>query len=405
MRPVASTLDLCDICATKAADAAVAWPATYERLAEWPGPAHYASTFYAHDLEIGLFLKDIWYFGAPGETLAPGAMIHKVLLGEPILIGRDEAGKPFALRDICPHRGVPLSAGKLYDARSSGCGHTAVECPYHGWKFGTDGHCAEIPSLVPGQDVEVSRIRVRRYPVREVQGNIWIYIADDKRADLEPTGEPPLMPGFDADQRPNIREKMTFSCHIDHAVIGLMDPAHGPFVHRSWYWRTQKSIHEKAKAFAPAELGFAMVEHAPSSNSFAYKILGGAPRTEISFRLPGIRIERITAGRHRVTGLTCVTPVDEKTTEITQSFYWTMPLLTMLKPVLRPFMRAFLDQDRAMVDLQQEGLRFDPRLMLINDSDVQAKWYHRLKTEWQEAGEQGRPFENPVKPTTLRWRS
>jgi phenylpropionate dioxygenase-like ring-hydroxylating dioxygenase large terminal subunit len=351
-----------------------------------------------------MFLRDIWYFALPGETLKRGAMSHKVLLGEPVLIGRTGTGEPFALRDICPHRGVPLSAGLLLGAESSGCGVAAVECPYHGWKFQTDGRCVEIPSLVPGQDVEVSRIRVRRYPVREVNGNIWIYMADEKRADLTPTHEPPSMPGF-PDRPADIRETMTFSCHVDHAVIGLMDPAHGPFVHRAWWWRSRKSIHEKSKAFAPTDLGFAMVEHRPSSNSAAYKILGGAPTTEIAFRLPGIRIEQIKAGRNRLVGLTSVTPIDQKTTEITQSFYWTMPFLSIFKPVARHFMRAFLAQDRDMVDLQQEGLRFDPRLMLINDADVQAKWYHRLKSEWEEALDQGRPFENPVKPATLRWRS
>ena len=351
-----------------------------------------------------MFLRDIWYFAMPGEALKRGDMAHKVLLGEPVVIGRTEEGEVYALRDICPHRGVPLSAGKFYDAATSGCGHSAIECPYHGWKFGIDGVCAEIPSLVPGQDMEVSRIRVRRYPAREANGNVWVYMAEEKRADLPPTHEPPAIPGFEG-RAPDIRESMIFSCHVDHSVVGLMDPAHGPFFHRSWYWRTRASIHEKAKDFAPAELGFAMVEHTPSSNSFAYKILGGKPRTEISFRLPGIRIERITAGRHRLVGLTSVTPVDENTTEITQSFYWTMPLLTVAKPILRQFMRAFLGQDRDMVNLQQEGLRFDPRLMLINDSDVQAKWYHRLKGEWADALEQGRPFQNPVKPVTLRWRS
>lgn len=351
-----------------------------------------------------MYLRDIWYFALPGETIKPGAMTHKVLLGEPLLIGRTQAGDAFALRDICPHRGVPLSAGRLLGADENTCGEAVVECPYHGWQFRADGRCAEIPSLVPGQDVDVSRIRVRRYPVKEVQGNIWVYMADEKRADLVPTHEPPTMPDF-GDRAPNIRETMIFSCHVDHAVIGLMDPAHGPFVHRSWWWRSRKSIHEKAKAFAPTEFGFAMVEHKPSSNSLAYKILGGAPTTEISFRLPGIRIERIKAGKHRLVGLTSVTPIDEKTTEITQSFYWTMPFLSILKPVARRFMRNFLAQDRDMVDLQQQGLRFDPRLMLINDADVQAKWYHRLKSEWDEAVEQGRPFENPVKPATLRWRS
>lgn len=351
-----------------------------------------------------MFLRDIWYFAMPAESIERGAMTRKVLLGEPVLIGRTQDGEAFGLRDICPHRGVPLSAGTLLDSTDSGCGEPTVECPYHGWKFRADGRCAEIPSLVPDQDMDVSRIRVRRYPVREIQGNIWIYMSDEKRADLPPTHEPPVMPDFDG-RAPNIRETMNFSCHVDHAIVGLMDPAHGPYVHRSWWWRSKKSIHEKAKAFAPSPLGFAMVEHEPSSNSLAYKILGGTPTTEIAFRLPGIRIERIKAGRHRLVGLTSVTPIDEKTTEITQSFYWTIPFLSIFKPIVRRFMRSFLGQDRDMVNLQQEGLRFDPRLMLINDADVQAKWYQRLKSEWAEAVEQGRPFENPVKPATLRWRS
>lgn len=354
-----------------------------------------------------MFLRDIWYFGGAGEVLKAGGMVHKVLLGEPLVIGRTPEGELFALRDICPHRGVPLSAGVLYGAGESGCGEAAVECPYHGWKFRTDGRCAEIPSLVPGQTIEVDRIRVRRYPVREIQGNIWVYMADAARADLTPTQEPPEMPGIPAiaSRAPDMRETMIFDCHIDHAVIGLMDPAHGPFVHRSWYWRSRSSIHEKAKAFAPSPLGFKMVEHKPSSNSFAYKLLGGEPRTEIAFSLPGLRIERISVGEHRLIGLTTVTPIDEKKTEITQSFYWTMPFLGLLKPFVRPFMKAFLRQDRDMVNLQQKGLAFEPRLMLINDADVQAKWYHRLKTEWIESQEQGRPFENPVKPATLKWRS
>ncbi|MEQ9144317.1 MAG: aromatic ring-hydroxylating dioxygenase subunit alpha [Parvibaculaceae bacterium] len=351
-----------------------------------------------------MFLRNIWYFAVPGEALKPGAMMHKVFLGEPVVIGREADGTPFALRDICPHRGVPLSAGKMFSPQASGCNATALECPYHGWKFRTDGRCAEIPSLVPGQEMEVERIRVRAYPVREVQGNIWIYMASDAAADVPPAIDPPEVPYFTT-QAPRLREAMNFSCHIDHAVIGLMDPAHGPFVHRSWWWRSSKSIHEKAKDFAPNPRGFTMVAHAPSKNSGAYKILGGKPVTEISFQLPGIRIETIRAGKHTVCGLTAVTPVDENHTEITQTFYWTMPFLSIIKPVARLFMRSFLGQDRDMVNLQQEGLKFEPRLMLINDSDIQAKWYHRLKTEWGKSVEDGTEFVNPIEPVTLRWRS
>ena len=34
-------------------------------------------------------------------------------------------------------------------------------------------------------------------------------------------------------------------CNVDHGIIGLMDPAHGPFVHQAWWWRSGASIHEK----------------------------------------------------------------------------------------------------------------------------------------------------------------
>ena len=182
-----------------------------------------------------MFLRNIWYFAMPSEALKSGQMVHKVLLGEPVVLGRTESGEVFALRDTCPHRGVPLSTGKLYSAHESGCGTNAIECPYHGWKFKPDGACAEIPSLVPGQEMEVARIRVRRYLLEEKSGNVWIFMSE--KEEDQPTSNPPEIPGF-AQGRPAIREQMIFSCPIDHAVIGLMDPAHGPFVHRSWWWRT-----------------------------------------------------------------------------------------------------------------------------------------------------------------------
>ena len=60
---------------------------------------------------------------------------------------------------------------------------------------------------------------------------------------------------------------------------------------------------------------------------------------------------------------------------------------------------------KAMVDLQNQGLKYDPALLWIDDADRQAKWYVALKREWAAARAAARPFKNPVKPTTLRWRS
>ncbi len=346
------------------------------------------------------FLYDIWYFACLGRDLKPGSLRRKELLGEPVLLGRTQAGEAFALRDICPHRAAPLSAGRILEDG----GAAVVECPYHGWTFSTaTGVCAAIPSLVDGQDLDVERIKVRRYPLVERDGLAWIFIPGSKHFTGAPPSEPPELPAHLG--KPKLVERARFHCHVDHAVVGLMDPAHGPYVHRQWWWRSGGSIHAKAKQFGPRDLGFAMEAHRPSSNSYAYKVLGGAPTTEIVFKIPGVRTEHITNDKHQVLGFTAVTPLTETETEITQVFYWKFPLFDVVKPLVRPFVRAFLHQDGDMVNLQQEGLKYDPNLMLIDDADMQAKWYHRLKKEWVVSREEDRAFRNPVEPVTLKWRS
>lgn len=351
------------------------------------------------------FLKDIWYSAGPAADFKPGSMAHRTLLGEPILVGRDHGGEVFALRDICPHRGVLLSAG-LLKSTGNGTAGSEVECPYHGWRFGTDGGCTAIPSLVPGQTMDVGRIKVRSYPVEERQGLIWIFMAETPHAGA-PTLPAPIIPLVGEAARPLLVEAMTFHCNVDHAVIGLMDPAHGPFVHKAWWWRDSGTIHAKAKNFRPSPLGFTMSSHKPSSNSALYKVLGGEVKTEISFQLPGLRIEQIQVGAKRhIVGVTTVTPITADTTEVRQLFYWNIPWLALARPFLRSMALTFLDQDRSMVDLQAEGLKYDPRLMLIDDSDMQAKWYFQLKREWQNAQAEGRAFMHPIKEeTVLRWRS
>jgi phenylpropionate dioxygenase-like ring-hydroxylating dioxygenase large terminal subunit len=233
-----------------------------------------------------------------------------------------------------------------------------------------------------------------------VQGNVWVFFGDD----LVAAPEIPVLPDL-GERGYGLVETAVFQCAMDHAVVGLMDPAHGPFVHRAWWWRSRRSIHEKEKPFAPSPWGFTMERHKPSRNSNAYRLLGGAPETEITFRLPGVRWEHVRAGRHVLCNLTAVTPIDAERTEITTALYWTMPWLTPLAPVLRPFVRAFLRQDGEIMEKQRVGLSHAPSLMLINDADTQAKWYYRLKNEFLRARAEGRPFVNPVKARTLRWRS
>ncbi len=347
------------------------------------------------------FVLDCWYFAALGQELKPGKLQRFEILGEPVLLGRTQAGEAYALRDICPHRAAPLSAGKL---TRDDAGHEAVQCPYHGWLFRTDGVCSKIPSLVEEQGMDVERIRVRRFPVSESQGLVFVWMASDPRSEAEPDHAPQIFPGV-VGGKPKLIDKMVFDVHVDHAVVGLMDPAHGPYVHAQWWWRSAKSQHAKAKLFAPREAGFAMVRHEPSKNSRAYAILGGEPLTEITFRLPGLRWEHITVGKRQVLSLTCLTPMSETRTRITQIVWSDHPIFGLIAPFFAAGARAFLRQDGDMVNLQNEGLKYDPSLLWIDDADRQAKWYQALKREWAASRKEARAFVNPVEETVLKWRS
>jgi len=216
-------------------------------------------------------LRDIWYFAAASSELKRGAMFRREILGEPVLLGRDEEGRAFALRDICPHRAVPLSAGRIVENE----GVQTVECPYHGWRYGTqDGACKLIPTLVEGQPYETERIRVRRFPAHEANGIILIFVAADARS----TAEPPPAPHFDIGdfREPKFVIHRIFAAAMDNAVVGLMDPAHVPYVHNQWWWRPPSTGRKlKQKRFVPRERGWAIERHQPSSNSLAYKALFG----------------------------------------------------------------------------------------------------------------------------------
>ncbi len=344
----------------------------------------------------GIMLSNAWYYALPAHDLAQGAMRHCTLLGEPVLVGRGADGKVFALRDTCPHRGTLLSKGK-FDGRE-------VECPYHGWRFATDGRCTAIPSQTADQRPQPSDIRAVTFPVAERQGNIWVFMGTQVGA-LPPVPEVPAI-----GDRFQFHVAVAFDCNIDLAVIGLMDPAHGAFVHRSALWRKEDSIHEKAKAFSPLPekegLGWRMDRHTASRNSRAYRLfLGGAPETEISYHLPSVRIEHARTPKYNYCGLTACTPITPERTMVHHVMYWDVPGGMLLKAIMEPLTRRFLDQDRRAVLDMQEGLAFDPPTMLVQDADTQTRWYYRLKREALAAQAENRAARNPITPVTLRWRS
>jgi phenylpropionate dioxygenase-like ring-hydroxylating dioxygenase large terminal subunit len=338
-----------------------------------------------------VFLRELWYMPALASSLRPGQMRREMLLGEPVLLGRMKDGALFALRDICPHRGVPLSAGRIMAEGS-------IECPYHGWRFKGDGQCSKIPSLTGEETLDIEKIKVRSYPVREQDGLIWVYMA------AKPGGAPKSEPPRAGSSHPmRWTETQTFRCGIDHAVIGLMDPAHGPYVHAHWWWKKSPTV--KEKHYAPLPNGFVMTAHRPSKP--VYSLLGDVT-TEITYELPSTRFEIIRGNlfglSFKVVGMTVCTPRDTENTDIIQTFWWP-GWLNFIYPFFWILGPTFIGDDRKIVELQREGLKFNPNLMLIQDSDQPAIWYHRVKKAWAESVENGTEFVNPVQERVLRWKS
>ena len=342
-------------------------------------------------------LRNIWYHALPSRELKRGQVVAKVLLNQPILFGRTRQGQAFAIRDICPHRAVPLSCGR-YDGDT-------IQCCYHGWRFNANGQCIDIPSLMPEQAMDLSRFDVPRYDLKEVQGNIWIYMPDGDRHPVRPPRfDVPRVPGFDDTQLPAISYTMRFPCYLDHAVVGLLDPAHSPFVHRSWWWRND-SLKAEIKWFDPSPYGFTMRKHRMANMGRAYWLIGGVPHNEISFYLPGVRTEETTTDQYRVVNLTTVTPITEDQTDVTFQVYWDLPWGNVLKPLLPFFIHSFLKQDRDVVIKQQQGLQYESVLRLIKDSDTLARWYYQLKQEYQRSQQEERELVSPVKTQQLKWRA
>jgi len=73
-----------------------------------------------------MFLKNVWYAAGHSETLE-STPISRRICDEPIMFYRTGNGSISALHDRCPHRFVPLSAGKVEG--------DVVQCGYHGLRF------------------------------------------------------------------------------------------------------------------------------------------------------------------------------------------------------------------------------------------------------------------------------
>ena len=132
-----------------------------------------ARTFAASDWAI---LSRCWFPVARCQDVAERPLA--VTLLDLNLIVYRAAGEVRVGRDLCPHRGVPLSLGWVEDDE--------LVCAYHGLRYGADGHCVRIPAH---PDVTPSpKLKVAMFPALERFDLVWTC--------LDPTNETPTLPEF-----------------------------------------------------------------------------------------------------------------------------------------------------------------------------------------------------------------
>jgi phenylpropionate dioxygenase-like ring-hydroxylating dioxygenase large terminal subunit len=112
------------------------------------------------------YFLNAWYVAGFADELAPGQLLARTLLDQPLVFFRQPDGAVAALQDRCPHRFAPLSAGTVCSDGAS------VQCPYHGLRFDGAGGCVQNPH---GGGVIPKAAAVRSYVVRERDGLLWLW--------------------------------------------------------------------------------------------------------------------------------------------------------------------------------------------------------------------------------------
>lgn len=118
------------------------------------------------DSPAGKLLRHYWHPLCPAGSLSDVRRIDSVrILGEQVVVFRSNDGSCVAFPERCPHRGASLKYGFLEGDN--------LRCSYHGWLFGRDGICREMPFE---QRKPVGNVRIQPYPIVERAGLLFIYM-------------------------------------------------------------------------------------------------------------------------------------------------------------------------------------------------------------------------------------
>ncbi|HEY7219188.1 MAG TPA: Rieske 2Fe-2S domain-containing protein [Candidatus Binatia bacterium] len=166
----------------------------------------------------GELLRRYWQPVALSEELPKdGAPLKVKILGEELVLFRDDQGRLGLIGLHCAHRGTDLSYGRIEDG--------GLRCLYHGWLYDVCGRVIDQPGELAG-GVHKQAIRHLAYPCQEMGGIILTYMGP---------GDPPLLPDYEFLTVPGeyrTATKILEACNYLQGNEGNIDPVHLSFLHQ-----------------------------------------------------------------------------------------------------------------------------------------------------------------------------
>jgi len=182
------------------------------------------------------FLQNAWYMAAWAEELGPDTLLPRTILSQRIVFYRDANGSVRALADRCSHRLVPLSKGRRHG--------NDLQCPYHGLRFGLDGHCTHNPH---GDGRIAPNAAIRAFVAEERDMAIWVWMGKAALAD------PALIPDYSilatAPETARMHGMLHIAASYQLLSDNIMDLSHVDYLHADtlgggWIPRSRVSIRE-----------------------------------------------------------------------------------------------------------------------------------------------------------------
>ena len=189
--------------------------------------------------EAAALPRDLTFTETDWRALAvfwyPVAFSHEVtaapyaarLLDERVVLYRLSDGTVAAARDICFHRGVPLSLGHVEGDE--------IICRYHGLRYAPDGRCVCIPAHPTG--AISPRLRLQMFQAQERYGLVWVRMVDDGPRPL-----PEMAEWEDADYIQVLPASVDINAAAGRQVEGFLDVSHFAFVHKESFGEADNPV-------------------------------------------------------------------------------------------------------------------------------------------------------------------